>query len=718
MSTGLIPEDTVMKVSDISDEEARLTAAGMSGAEPGDIQAIAVDISFIAPDGTELEPDAQVQVNIVLPEEKKLTGEELSLLHVTNEGDVLEMTGADVTSDGASFETDSFSIYILTADNTYTEISQYYIDANKGDQHIYALVGESFTLTYTDAPGGVGGDYHTWVDDPSIVQKGTPSYSGDTTTITFTALKPGTTVINSRTQEPNKITVVVEQPMYVKTAINDRDIDRVNEWLPDVYINQKKNGYIPNVLTDNGHFHPYHINVGDTLTVYSPILAGQNLSLVAQRLNLECEPTGSWGDNSWYDRYTFVSTSDNDLLQVSTAAGPAGTVAASYTATQEGYAQILVVDGTDVIRTMYIQIGNPLGKILDHADIEIADCGKYTSSKIKREVDGTIRKTVTVYKSYVSDVNSCVLYSKDDPTQPCQFYRDPGQPYAESDNVTGYKHENYWTDPRIAPGEPQYELTSKYKKNEAGEYTYWSPIKFYYDDVDHAVFDVQLELEPLQQLSYVKNGNDWVLEGTTDLSSQPRTHIDSSIFYMGHQDVIDAFNKCPNHTGLDFTITAASALIELEVTKTMPGRTLQEGDFTFEVVEKIDEDNYKVISTASNDADGIVSFKGIHFEKAGEYTYYIREVNDGKFDNVVYSDETLEMKVNVHVDQQSGEIFAEIMDPEEMILEINNLRKYTLPETGGTGTVPYTIFGTAMIMTASTLYLRKRRKLSASDSNE
>ena len=254
MSTGLIPEDTVMKVSDISDEEARLTAAGMSGAEPGDIQAIAVDISFIAPDGTELEPDAQVQVNIVLPEEKKLTGEELSLLHVTNEGDVLEMTGADVTSDGASFETDSFSIYILTADNTYTEISQYYIDANKGDQHIYALVGESFTLTYTDAPGGVGGDYHTWVDDPSIVQKGTPSYSGDTTTITFTALKPGTTVINSRTQEPNKITVVVEQPMYVKTAINDRDIDRVNEWLPDVYINQKKNGYIPNVLTDNGHF--------------------------------------------------------------------------------------------------------------------------------------------------------------------------------------------------------------------------------------------------------------------------------------------------------------------------------------------------------------------------------------------------------------------------------------------------------------------------------
>ena len=84
----------------------------------------------------------------------------------------------------------------------------------------------------------------------------------------------------------------------------------------------------------------------------------------------------------------------------------------------------------------------------------------------------------------------------------------------------------------------------------------------------------------------------------------------------------------------------------------------------------------------------------------------------------MYSDETLEMKVNVHVDQQSGEIFAEIMDPEEMILEINNLRKYTLPETGGTGTVPYTIFGTAMIITASTLYLTKRRKHSASDSNE
>lgn len=569
-------------------------------------------------------------------------------------------------------------------------------------------VGDQFTLRFDGYC-----DYQTTVSDSSILERGSARYSNGNTIIDFTAKKAGTTTIKCEKydpdpitlNEPNPITVnVIKQPLYVRTAINDRDIDRINEWLEITGVQEHEDGYVPNCLK-NGHFRPYHLTVGDTLEIYTPEEDWQNLSLFVQGLELNRTANG----NIYYK-----GVYDNDLLETLSTDSPAGTVGATYKALKPGYAQILVIDGSKVIRTMYIEIEDTKGRMLDHADIEIADGGKYTMSKVTRKADGTIEKTIRVYDSYVNDIHESILYHSEDDSQTCQFYQknDGTLPYPPERH--GYLAEDYWVDPDIEPGSPQYELTSKYDLDTG----YYSNKWFYVGEVDHVVFDVDIALKPLEERKYVKDGDNWVLQSTTDISSG-QTEIKPAKYRMDHRDVIDAYNKCPDHSGLDFTIMASSAMIELEVTKTMAGRHVEEGDFTFELVEKVGENDYKVISTAQNNADGLITFESMHFEKPGELTYYVREVNDGKFDDVEYSTEMLEIKIKVtSINYQTGEMLAEIISPSDMNFNITNYRKYTLPETGGTGTVPYTIFGTAMIITASTLYLRKRRKLSASDRSE
>jgi len=71
------------------------------------------------------------------------------------------------------------------------------------------------------------------------------------------------------------------------------------------------------------------------------------------------------------------------------------------------------------------------------------------------------------------------------------------------------------------------------------------------------------------------------------------------------------------------------------ITKELVGRTLAEDEFTFELL-----DGDRVISTATNAADGSVRFDDIFFDAEGTYTFTIRET-EGSDPNVRYSTETI-----------------------------------------------------------------------------
>ena len=851
------PSDTEMFVFDISRDDAIQTAAAHFGdADSDTIEAVAVDITFMTPDGSELEPaeGSLVSVNISLPEEQSLTGCEFSLLHVSDGGDVQEVADASVSADGAEFVAESFSVYVVTSNGTAREKKSlilsnglrttvisgaegtYSNQNNKNNPYVIG-VGESveiwyegedyrdcwFTVSGNDYASNtihrivradsftVGDESPNWyhqdrfdnnmlkakfvgntasldtdyetglyivvkkhndennedvevdklylrvVDNPvymylgeerlildtalqnlngnsntmfllegesvtlsvngnndgnafisndtSIVSKVSVSPNANQTTdITFTAgNKHGSTIINANGHE---ITVNVVHPIYVKDSFGERDIDRINEWLYHFAAGAKINGYHPNSSNE-----PYRLHNGDILKLRIPAndLAGANLE-ISDTSVLEIVNGSLTPDSNGNINVELRAHNSSESTPINTT--------------------VVLKNGNDVQRTMYIHIRPTHEDPLDHADIEIADGGKYTVTKLKRGVDGSITKIVTTYRAYVSGVNSSTLYSSINNDTKCKFYESGewtesdgesiwnpgywGPDLKELDSVSGYEKDNYYVDPGVIPGAPQYEFTSKYRPHYVSDgitYDWCNNRKFYAFDVDHAVFDVELTLEPESEVSQtLQADNTWSNPVPTNntLITITKPNVE---FYMDHQAVIDAYNKCPNHSGLDFTIMAFSALVEFDLEKKLTGADqLTDGQFKFGLFKN--EDDTEPISTVTNNADGIVTFDTLHFEKPGSYTYYVKEIVDTPAADIIYDNKTMTLQIQVTENPTTNQLTANILTNVDDFKFINH-KTYTLPSTGGTGELPYIIFGGTMLAGAFTLLYIRRKKVAA-----
>ena len=73
---------------------------------------------------------------------------------------------------------------------------------------------------------------------------------------------------------------------------------------------------------------------------------------------------------------------------------------------------------------------------------------------------------------------------------------------------------------------------------------------------------------------------------------------------------------------------------QITATKSLTGRDLKEGEFSFELVE-----GDKVVATGTNDASGNITMGAVKYTEAGEHTYTLREVNGGTTSKgITYSD--------------------------------------------------------------------------------
>ena len=113
-------------------------------------------------------------------------------------------------------------------------------------------------------------------------------------------------------------------------------------------------------------------------------------------------------------------------------------------------------------------------------------------------------------------------------------------------------------------------------------------------------------------------------------------------------------------SGLTFTNSYAPlpTSVTLEGSKKLNGRALAADEFTFELCSA---DGTKVLSTATNQADGRFSFDPIDFTHEGTYTYKVREKNTGAarvtYDQTVYT-------VTVKVVDKDGQLTAEVALPD------------------------------------------------------
>ena len=103
------------------------------------------------------------------------------------------------------------------------------------------------------------------------------------------------------------------------------------------------------------------------------------------------------------------------------------------------------------------------------------------------------------------------------------------------------------------------------------------------------------------------------------------------------------------------TYKAASTTVNITAKKVLEGKALEAGKYEFELKE-----GDKVIGTATNAADGTVTFEGIKYAAAGDHTYTISE-KAGNEAGVTYDTATHKVTVKV-VDNGAGQLVATVTD--------------------------------------------------------
>ena len=136
---------------------------------------------------------------------------------------------------------------------------------------------------------------------------------------------------------------------------------------------------------------------------------------------------------------------------------------------------------------------------------------------------------------------------------------------------------------------------------------------------------------------------------------------------------------------------------DLTFKKELEGRELQEGEFTFNLLDE----NGNVVQSAQNTADGTITFKDVEFEKAGTYKFTVVEVS-GDDAQITY-DKSVK-NVSVEVKQEGTEYVAAVTYDADITFK----NKYTapakpqndLPNTGTSSLVNTMLIATVLVMIA------------------
>lgn len=742
------PDGTVMNVLDISSEDILLSAAETLNVDADELQAVAVDITFTDADGSEIEPapDTTVQVRIILPGELRLRDGELSLLHMDDSGGAEVVENAELSDSGAEFDAESFSMYVLTSSGINMTKSVVLADGNTGtnsQNNPYILyIGEKLEVLYRGyykdngritsfnnnsylSRAAWGTDNNDFVDETYRRAEFIGSNVG---TCRIDMLKTKEWNSNADNIEESFWVRVVDQnyiktnhDIYVNTALGEKHIDNLHEYL-DIHSGKYHDYPEQFILDDDGN--PEYIKNGDVRYDFGKYEKnnndGEDRAFLSYRISngdtievvAYCKPqekdnldfsVGSRG--SHYDSSALEKIGSTEKVLVTS-----GEHAGEYRISAK-----FIGKNPTGNRRSGIQIGNDFFYVvvtddndtMSHADIEIDDGGSYVVERYSFDVNGNVTKTVTKYSAAVSDINSCKIFGSNG--EQIRFLADNGHVAANKRNEgkpVEFVKDDYYKNG--TPGSSQFELTSNYmtsdKDDESMGYGFGDGLllrgnkNFSLKDSYRADFNVDLALTPISRVveTYDSSGELTSQETVTDLlESETMPGLE---FSLGRQAIVDAYNKCPVHTGLDFTLAANAVMVDFEMKKELVGDTMSGGEFTFQLL-----DGDKVIAEATNGANGIVSFQNVYFNKAGTYNYTVREVKRDKT-NVQYADDR---PIEIIVSEEGGSLNTTISGITE---PVKNYRTYTLPATGGIGTTPYIIIGISIISGAAVLLILSRRK--------
>ena len=108
------------------------------------------------------------------------------------------------------------------------------------------------------------------------------------------------------------------------------------------------------------------------------------------------------------------------------------------------------------------------------------------------------------------------------------------------------------------------------------------------------------------------------------------------------------------------------ARIDLNLSKALHGRSLKDGEFTF----NLRDEKGQLLATATNDKDGRVSFKDLTFSQAGTYTYLVTE-EKGSDKDVIYDAMTARIQVTVvkEIGDKANVLVSKVTYPEDVTFD-------------------------------------------------
>ncbi len=100
----------------------------------------------------------------------------------------------------------------------------------------------------------------------------------------------------------------------------------------------------------------------------------------------------------------------------------------------------------------------------------------------------------------------------------------------------------------------------------------------------------------------------------------------------------------------------SSVTDKIDVTKSLTGRDLTAGEFSFELAEIVDKE-FKPVETVTNNANGKVTFSPIRYTEIGQHTYRLREVPGDAGNGITYDSKTYTIVTTI-TDNGKGQLVA------------------------------------------------------------
>ena len=155
---GVLPRDSKLVVKRIT-RKAILNAVEDAVSEKNKEMdsAVALDITIQNKDGVEIQPNGSVNISF---ENVSVSGGEINVYHVSDDASAV----TEVATNTQSFDTNHFSIYVITNENQVPLTTFYFYDAN-GEIVSTQIVKSGDTLIAPTAPDVIGQAFVGWFDE-------------------------------------------------------------------------------------------------------------------------------------------------------------------------------------------------------------------------------------------------------------------------------------------------------------------------------------------------------------------------------------------------------------------------------------------------------------------------------------------------------------------------------------------------------------------------